>query len=163
MVLHVVGEILVLVVVGPFGCGDTHHRQHTCIRATAQHGAGHLFAFDEFFTQHISVVPGGQGDCFLHLRMALHFGHTDGRAFTRRLNDQRQAQHIGHAAHLCGVQLVGGKAHVLGRGQPLGLPDAFGHDFVHGHAGGHHTRAGVRNTQQLKCALHRAVFTVAAM
>jgi hypothetical protein len=56
LVLHVVGEVLVLVVVGALGRGDAHHRQRTRVEPLAQHGAGHFLAFDEFLAQHVGVV-----------------------------------------------------------------------------------------------------------
>jgi hypothetical protein len=163
VVLHVVGEVLVLVVVGAFGRGDAHHRQRARVEPVAQHGAGHFLAFDEFLAQHVGVVLGRQRDGVLHLRIALDLGHADGRALARRLHDHGQAEHVGHGHDLLAALLVEGQAHVLGRRQAVGLPDALGHDLVHGHARSHHTRASVRNAQQFERALHGAVFAMAAM
>ena len=86
----------------------------------------------------------------------------------RCLDDHRQAK-FGHG--LLGQRLLRLRItqcacrtlQVARRRQILMQPDALGHDLVHAHAGGHHAGTGVGNAEQLKRALHRAVFAVAAM
>ena len=85
LVLHVVGEVLVLVVVGAIGRDDAG--------SLAARGAGAsgpstgqvtFFALDEFFAQHVGVVLGRQLHGLSHAECRA-LGHADGRTFARRL------------------------------------------------------------------------------
>ena len=157
VVLGVVGEILVFVVVIALRRHDADHRQRMGAGAFAQDGAGGFIALDELFAQHLGVVFRRQRIGLLALLGRGHLGQPDGRALARGLDDHGRAQRLqGHSRFL-----AAGHKTPVGRGQALGTPDALGHDLVHRHAGRHHTRAGVRNSEQLQRALHRAVFTVA--
>ena len=163
VVVHFVGEVLVLVVVLALGCGDAHHRQRARRRALAEHRAGDLDAVDELLAQHVGVVARGQLHGVLHLRIAEHLGDADRRAFARRFHDQRQSELVGHAAHVGRRLLVDTQPQPARCRQALGQPDALGHHLVERDRRGHHARAGVRDAEQLERALHRAVFAVAAV
>ena len=81
----------------------------------------------------------------------------------RRLDDQRQAELVGHRAQPFADLLGARQRDVARRRQALGDPDALGHHLVHRDRRGHHARAGVGDAQQLERALHRAVLAVAAV
>jgi hypothetical protein len=104
-----------------------------------------------------------QLDRALHLRVADDLGDADRRALARRLDHQRQAEHVGDGAQLLARLLIAAEADEARRRQPFGEPDALGHHLVHGDCRGEHARAGVRQTEQLERALDAAVLAMAAV
>ena len=132
--------------------------------ALAEHRAGDLVALDELLAQHVGVVARGELDRVLHLRVAGDLGDADRRALARRLDDQRQAEHVGHRAHAArapaGRRRGGRSAASAGPRRarpawsspcPCAIAEAITPEPVYG------------NAEQLERALHAAVLAVAAV
>ena len=96
-VAGVVGEVLVLVVVVAVGRDDADHRQRRARRRPAP-STGQVSSSPSMNSSHSTsrVVLRGQRHRVLHLRIAQHLGDADRRALARRLDDQRQAERVGH-------------------------------------------------------------------
>src|SRR5215469_10421978 len=83
----------------------------------------------------------------------------DSRAFVGRLDDERQSQ-LGHDRPPIRLRINDA---IAWRGDPGGNPDQFGAPLVHRQRGSHDTAAGIRDAKHLERALHRSVFTEAAV
>ncbi len=152
VVLHVVGEVLVLVVVGALGRGDAHHRQRSARRAPLPSTAQVTSSPSMNSSQSTSasyLTDSVTASCICGV--ALDLGHAD-RASPRAAASRSAAGPARRArpARSSRALHVEGRAHVLGAGRPCGLPDALGHDLVHRHARGHHARAGVGNARAVR-------------
>jgi hypothetical protein len=158
-VAGVVAEILVFVVVVAAGGDDADERQRPRLIARADHRAGHFVALDELLHQHPAVEACGFEIGGLHFGLAVGALQTQRGAFMRGLENQRKAQLGRRRASL------DERAHLapLGCGQVLEMPQPLGHGLVDRQGRGQHARPGVGNAEQFQRALHRAVFTPAAM
>ena len=133
------------------------------LTARTQYRAGHLIAINELLTQNVGIKLRCLFNCGCQLRWCCDFGQTNRRAFTRGLDDQRQAQLGQRSSHIRIVISPAPEQHMLWRGQTFCRQHALGHHLVNCNAGRHHTRTGVRYAEQFKRALDGTVFTEAAM
>src|SRR5215831_9446467 len=157
VVARLVGEILVVVIVVALRRLDADQWQCTVV----ENRGGELDPGDELFDDHQRVVLRRQvvGERELVMVDRADFSDADGRAFVRRLDDERQAQ-LGHDRPPIRLRINDAIARC---GNPGGNPDQLGAPLVHRQRGSHDTATGIRDAKHLECALHRSVFTKAAV
>ena len=145
-------------------------------RLGAQYRAFDLARVDALLDQHAPVMVGGLehgGGQFGRIAFALHFGHTEAGAGTRRLDEQRVAQagglDLGHDGRGVGGEPVRGikgariQRDARRRGDAGGVQQHLGVMLVHARGRGKHAAADVRHVHHLQQTLNGAVLAVRAV